>query len=211
MDEAGLVEGRERMRARAPSEQTVTPTQIEIFLTVVAETCNVARSARAAGFSASWAYRLRQRDAGFRAGWAAAVRDGYAKLELVLLERAIKGTPKAIMRRDGSEKIIREYSTALAVALLRRHAETADSAEQAPDEQEMAEMRARILDKLERIRRREEQAGGGGAGGGGADGGAGGEAEILLLETKSTIDRVEIVRWLLRRRARAAGPGSGRG
>lgn len=88
-------------------------------------TCNVAMSARKAGFSQSWAYRLRKRDAAFRAGWAEAVREGYAKLELVLLERAMKGTPRPIFRRDGSERIIREYSTALAVALLKRHADAA--------------------------------------------------------------------------------------
>ena len=50
---------------------------------------------------------------------------------------------------------MRQYSTALAVALLRRHAETADSAAFEPGEDELREVRERILEKLEGLRRRE--------------------------------------------------------
>ena len=120
-----LIDGGTKARRRGPRGQDVSPEAIETFLVTLGDTCNVARSARVAGFSSSWAYRLRKRDASFRAGWAEAVREGYAKLELVLLERAMKGTPRPIMRRDGSERIVREYSTALAVALLRKHARPA--------------------------------------------------------------------------------------
>ena len=155
MTDTLVIDGRERVRGRQASAQTITPEQMETFFATLGETCNVVRSAKAAGFSSSWAYKLRQRDAAFRNGWAQAVREGYAKLELVLLERAMKGTPKPIMRRDGGERIIREYSTQLAVALLRRHAETADSAAYEPGEDEMRELRDKILGKLERVRERE--------------------------------------------------------
>jgi len=107
-EEALVLDGGARMRRRERGPGDISDEQVETFLATLAETCNLVRSARAAGFSANWAYRKRRRDAGFRAGWAMAVREGYAKLELVLLERAIKGTPKPIVRRDGSERIIRE-------------------------------------------------------------------------------------------------------
>lgn len=155
MDELVLVEGKSRLKERRASPQTITPEQIETFFAALADTCNVVRSARAAGFTANWAYRRRKFDAAFRNGWAAAVREGYAKLELVLLERAIKGTPKLVRTAKGSDRVMREYSTALAVALLRRHAETADSADYEPGEDELSEVRERILEKLEGLRRRQ--------------------------------------------------------
>ena len=193
-----VTEGKARLRKRRASSQTITAAQIETFLASLGETCNVVRSAKAAGFSSSWAYRLRRQDAAFRTGWAQAVREGYAKLELVLLERAMKGTPRPIMRRDGGERIIREYSTPLAVALLRRHAETADSAAYEPGEDEMRELRDKILAKLERVRKRDcatnpstpelrsavplpEQAQGG------------------MIETKAAVDRIGLIIWGLGR------------
>ena len=161
----------------------------------------------AAGFSSSWAYRLRRRDAAFRNGWAQAVREGYAKLELMLLERAMKGTPKPIFRRDGSERIVREYSTALAVALLRRHAETADSAGYEPGEDEMRELRDKILDKLERVRERELLRDAGSTGSAILCSAAPGSAcsdspqdeRIAAIETKGAVDRIETIIWALGR------------
>jgi hypothetical protein len=160
MGELVVVEGKSRLKQRRASSQTITPEQIETFFVAIADTCNVVRSAKAAGFSANWAYRKRKFDAAFRNGWAAAVREGYAKLELVLLERAMKGTPKLVRTARGTDRVMREYSTALAVALLRRHADTADSAAYEPGQDEMNEVRERILEKLEGLRRREPTAAG---------------------------------------------------
>ena len=176
MDE--IVEGKTRLKKRRASPQTITPEQIETFFAALADTCNVVRSAKAAGFAANWAYRRRKFDAAFRNGWVAAVREGYAKLELVLLERAMKGTPKLVKTARGTDRIMREYSTALAVALLRRHADTADSAAYEPSEDEMREVRERILEKLEGMRRRQM-----------VDGGA--------LETKGT-SALDTICWALR-------------
>lgn len=153
--EALALDGRSSPKLRRRREQDISPEQIDTFFATLADTCNVVRSARAAGFTPNWAYRKRKTDAAFRNGWAQAVREGYARLELVLLERAMKGTPKPVMRRDGSERIMREYSTPLAVALLKRHADIADSAAYEDDEQGIAEVRERILDKLQRLRERE--------------------------------------------------------
>ena len=157
MGELVIVEGKTRLKRKRASPQTITPEQIETFFETLADTCNVVRSAKTAGFTANWAYRRRKFDAAFRNGWAAAVREGYSKLELVLLERAMKGTPKLVRTAKGNDRVMREYSTALAVALLRRHAETADSAAYDPGEDELREVRERILEKLEGLRRRELQ------------------------------------------------------
>lgn len=177
-----LVEGKVRLKKRRPSPQTITAEQIETFFATLADTCNVVRSAKAAGFTANWAYRRRKFDAGFRNGWAAAVRDGYARLELVLLERAIKGTPKLVRTAKNTDRVMREYSTALAVALLRRHAETADSAAYQPGEDELKDVRERILEKLERLREREQ-------------------ADQGKVETKGARDRIGLIEWAVRCRS----------
>jgi hypothetical protein len=148
------LDGGGRKKRRAGHEGDISAEQLDEFFAALADSCNVAYAARQAGFSANWAYRRRKRDAVFRNQWVAAVREGYAKLELVLLERAMKGTPKTI-RSNGSDKVIREYSNTLAVALLRRHAETVDDYDGQPDEGEAAELRARIIEQLDRLRERE--------------------------------------------------------
>jgi len=94
--------GRNKAQLRQASPQSITEEQIETFFSELADTCNVVRSAKAAGFSVNWAYRKRKMDAGFRAGWARAVAEGYAKLELVLLDRAMNGTVKRHLWRHAS-------------------------------------------------------------------------------------------------------------
>lgn len=146
------LDGKSSPKRRARGKGDITPEQIETFLETLADTCNVVRSAKAAGFAANWAYRKRRRDAGFRNGWAEAVREGYAKLELVLLERAMIGTPKLVRSAGGGERIVREYSNTLAIALLKRHASLADSAAYEPADEELAEIRERILARLDKLR-----------------------------------------------------------
>jgi hypothetical protein len=154
-DPSLVLEGKSSPKLCKPRSDSIDDTQTATFFATLAETCNVVRSAKAAGFSANWAYRRRKRDAGFRNAWAEAVREGYAKLELVLLERAIKGTPKLVRTARGSDRVMREYSTALSVALLRRHAETADAASYQPAQEELTEIRERILERLEKLRARD--------------------------------------------------------
>ncbi len=151
-----VVEGKTRLRRCRASWQRITEEQVDIFFASLAETCNVLRSAKAAGFHPSWAHRRRQTDAAFRNGWAQAVREGYAKLELILLERAMIGTPKLVRSSKNGDRIMQEYSTSLAVALLKRHADTADAAQYQPGEDELTEVRERILEKLEGLKRRQD-------------------------------------------------------
>src|SRR5690606_23398481 len=77
------------------------------------------------------------------------------RLELVLLERAIKGTPKLVRRAKGGDRMMRDYPNALAVALLKRHADLADSASNEAPEAELEEIRERILKRLERLQKRD--------------------------------------------------------
>lgn len=172
-----VLDGRSSPKQRRVSPQSISDEQVATFFATLAETCNVVRSAKAAGFVANWAYRKRKTDAGFRNAWAEAVREGYAKLELVLLERAIKGTPKLVRTARGTDRVMRDYSNTLAVALLKRHAETADSASYEPAREELDEIRERILERLERLRTRD-----------------GGEA---IVETKSAAGRLVAIRAIL--------------
>ena len=174
-----IVEGKTRLKARRASPQTITDEQVEIFFETLADTCNVVRSAKAAGFTANWAYRKRKFDAGFREGWASALAEGYAKLELVLMERAIKGTPKLVRASGGKDRTMREYSPTLAISLLKRHSETALNADRRrPDKDELAEVRERILERLERMRERE-----------------------LGIEVKGRPGAIELIEWALGRAA----------
>jgi hypothetical protein len=150
-----FVEGKVRVKVRRASRQSWTKAKTATFLTTLADTCNVVRAAKAAGVSASYAYRRRRTDAKFRSGWGAAVAEGYAKLELVLLDRALNGKIKVVRGRDGGKDArIREYSDTLALALLKRHQESAAEADYEPDADEVAEARERIIAKLGRLKER---------------------------------------------------------
>ncbi len=59
------------------------------FLAVLAETCSVALAARMAKRTLSTCYRWRAEDEAFAAAWDAAIEDGYARLEVGLLEHAL--------------------------------------------------------------------------------------------------------------------------
>ncbi len=61
----------------------------KVFLEHLAATCNVKRSAAAAGVTVECVYQRRMREADFRAGWRAALEQGYARLEATLLEHAM--------------------------------------------------------------------------------------------------------------------------
>lgn len=94
------------------------------FLEQLAATANVRASARAVGMSEPGVYRLRQRSAEFRAAWAVALSEGYAKLELMLLERAMNGTVKPIFQLGKEVGSVTEYSDRLALTLLNAHRAT---------------------------------------------------------------------------------------
>jgi hypothetical protein len=151
--------GGDNVQLRKASDRDWTRAKEQDFLSVLAQTCNVTRAAAEARVSVSGAYRRRKRDAGFRGAWMEAIGAAYQRLELVLLERAFVGTEKLVRRKDGSEERMVEYPNQLALTLLKMHRDTAVEAapENAPDNIE--EIRERLFNKLERLRKREEARG----------------------------------------------------
>lgn len=103
------------------------------------------------------AYRRRKMDAAFRAEWAEMIAIGYQRLEAVLLERAFNGTEKVITKRDGSEERMREYPNQLGLQLLKMHRETAMEAECHMPAEDVDEIRERLINKLQRLKRRNEE------------------------------------------------------
>ena len=93
-----------------------------LFLETLALTSNVAAAERAAEVGPGSAYKQRARDPEFHEAWEQALREGYDRLELKTLERAIKGQRKNRRGKDG--KIVGydvEFSERLALTLLNGH------------------------------------------------------------------------------------------
>jgi hypothetical protein len=129
----------------------------EVYVNALAETCNFTRAAEAAGVSTSSAWKRRKTNAAFRASCREAIAAGYQRLELALLDRALNGSEKIVIRKDGSEERVREYPNAVALTLLRHHRETAAEVENEPDPVDADEIRERLVRKLERLRQRFEE------------------------------------------------------
>ena len=149
-----VLAGGKKTQLRKASKRDWTKTKEKKFLSALAETCNVTRAAVEAGVSVSAAYRRRKADAAFRGAWIDAVGAAYQRLEMVLLERAFVGSEKIVRRRDGSEERMVEYPNQLALALLKMHRDTAVEAGTEVPADDVEEIRERLLEKLERLRKR---------------------------------------------------------
>lgn len=143
-------------KMRRASRRDWTKVKEEIFCSTLAETCNVRCSAEAAGVSVAGAYKRRKENAAFRASWADAIAVAYQRLELVMLDRALNGTEKIVVRKDGSEERMREYPNQIAMHLLKMHRDSAMAVIEEPDARDTAEVRERLVEKLERLRKRFE-------------------------------------------------------
>lgn len=128
----------------------------EKFLKVLADTCNVSEACRRSGVPMTVAYRRRKMDAAFRAEWAERMAIGYHRLEGVLLERAFNGTER-VVTKNGSEERMREYPNHIALQLLKMHRETAQEADCDMPQEEVNEIRERLVRKLQRLKRRNEE------------------------------------------------------
>jgi hypothetical protein len=154
-----VVVGGKKPQKRKASKRNWTKAKEREFLSVLAETCNVSEAARQSGASIGYVYSRRKKDAAFRAGWREAIAAAYQRLELVLLDRAFNGTEKVMKRRDGSEELMREYSNQLGLTLLKMHRDTAAEAEPENGPANIDELRERLFNKLERLRKREQARG----------------------------------------------------
>ena len=87
-----------------------------------------------------------------------AIGAAYQRLEMVLLERAFLGTEKIVRRKDGSEERMVEYPNQLALSLLKMHRDTAIEADTELAPADVEEIRERLVQKLQRLKKREEPA-----------------------------------------------------
>jgi hypothetical protein len=72
-----------------------------------------------------------------------------------MLDRALNGTEKIVVRKDGSEERMREYPNQIAMHLLKMHRDSAMEAIEEPAEAEIEEVRERLFQKLQRLRNRD--------------------------------------------------------
>ena len=151
--------GGQKPQMRKPRPRGWTKEKEANFLSVLAETCNVTVAAEEAEVSLSGAYWRRKEDAAFRAAWLEAISVAYQRLELVLLERAFNGTEKLVKRRDGSEERMLEYSNQLGLTLLKMHRDRVVEGAPENEPENIEEIRERLFNKLERLRKREETRG----------------------------------------------------
>lgn len=128
-----------------------------MFLGVLAQTLNVSEACRRSGVPMTVAYRRRKMDAAFRAAWVEAIGVAYHGLEMILLERAFNGVERVIRRRDGSEERMTEYSNQLGLQLLKMHRDTAAEANAEESPEDVAEIRERVVRKLQRLKKRDEE------------------------------------------------------
>ena len=133
-----------------------TQEKAERFVEVLADSCNVSLAARAIGRSVGNVYIQRNKDGAFRAAWDQALAIGYARLELMMLERALHGVEKVVTLKSGESKTMREYNDRVALALLRWHRDAVATIHESSAEgggyEDACE---RILERLQRLRERE--------------------------------------------------------
>jgi hypothetical protein len=96
----------------------------DAFLAALAATSNVSASARAATMQDAQAYAERRKSAAFRAAWEVALCEGYTRLELMMLERAMKSLSATGDESDIARSKMEEYSNKLAMTLLTAHRAT---------------------------------------------------------------------------------------
>jgi hypothetical protein len=133
-----------------------TQSKANKFVEVLSDSCNVSLAARAVKRSVGDVYRQRNKDAAFRSAWDQALAIGYARLELMMLERALHGVEKAVTLKNGESRIMREYNDRVALSLLRLHRESVGAIhERASESGDYEEACERILERLQRLREQE--------------------------------------------------------
>lgn len=88
------------------------------FLRTLASTCNVSRSAAAAGVTHTTVYDRRRSDSAFAARWEAALARGHAELEMALLRGAIAAMEGEPVEPDSP---LPPVTVSEAIMLLRYH------------------------------------------------------------------------------------------
>jgi len=99
-----------------------------LFLDRLGETSNVSEAARFAGINPSRAYKVRRMEPVFRESWHEALLEGYAHLEMEVLQRLRSGTGKDDAKYD--------FASALRLLTLHRETVASERATRRPAQQE---------------------------------------------------------------------------
>lgn len=145
-------------RVRKAKRDGWTGAKAKAFLQHLRISCNVAASCRKAGVGETAVYNRRKIDAAFRAEWGAALSEAVERLEILLLERAIKGTKVEKRGRDGAVVKTVQYPDQVALALIRANKDKAEAFDTPDDEAELTALRIKIGRKLDAVARRERKA-----------------------------------------------------
>lgn len=90
----------------------------ELFLDVLAASCNVQMAAEATGFASQTAYRMRRLRPDFAARWQQALEQGYIRLEMALIEAACDTIADV---EFGTDRPIPKMTVDQAMGVLRAH------------------------------------------------------------------------------------------
>jgi len=122
------------------------------FLDQLAASCNVTLSAKATGFSREAIYKRRRNDPGFAERWQAALEQGYARIEMLLVQRATETLEGQMPDPDTP---LAEMGVRDAINILQLHRAAVKGEGRAPGwrarPRSLDEMRDSILAKLEAI------------------------------------------------------------
>ncbi len=128
-------------------------TRQRTFLEHLAITSSIKESAAVAGIANSTLYLWRDTDPDFAAAWLKALAEGYALLEMEMLERARKGVERKIYYHGKHVGTVRDYDHKTALQLLRLNKETVALVRAAHAEQTAEEEPAedRLEERLKKI------------------------------------------------------------
>ncbi len=118
----------------------------ELFLEQLAQSSNVAASARAAGVDVSTVYKARRNEKEFQAAWHNALCEGYDALEMDLLCRLREG--------QGKDQEDRKHDNATAFRLLTIHREAVSKTKASRSSNDEKAIIAAINAKLDMMRDR---------------------------------------------------------
>ncbi|MDQ3477708.1 MAG: hypothetical protein M3438_00890 [Pseudomonadota bacterium] len=125
------------------------------FFEELAGSANVRRAADAAGVSSNAVYARRMKRPDFRAKWDAVLESGRAAIEMHLVEAAKKSFDPDDLDTGEVEPRV---SVAEAIRIVRLHGsatQVQSIAQIEPPEEEVAAIRQRLVDKLQKLRERE--------------------------------------------------------
>ncbi len=108
-------------RDRKPQPRRITKRQFQVFLEALGENCHVRGAAATAGIAVSAAYHLRRVDPSFAEAWQAALESGYARLEMALVERAIRTIEAVHDDNPAAIAVVGAMTVAQAVELMSKH------------------------------------------------------------------------------------------